>query len=315
MSKIKENSVINESELEIPDFDNIKVSTMTIVIVLNISINTKELFEILPVTNFIVVSKKRGRKKKNDAYDPNKDVPFGSIITLEHGKRMRGVCLKKTESKQAFRNSITVVMLLDNKMINFKLSNTGVIQMTGCKSDKQAEDCVYFIWNHINKYPDLYSFKDAENEQSQVKNLKAIFIPAMRNIDFNLGFLVNREILDEYININTNHLSIFDANFGYTGVNIKIKVDPSEKYLSQVEYATSFNIYSKINYEVYLNMLSCKDRQKKIKKNSERVYSFMVFHSGKTIMSGETVEIMKKYYYSFFDLIKSCKNEIEEKLL
>lgn len=293
-------------------FDDIPVSTKTIVIMLNVTLDIEKIFDMLPVTNYIVVPKKRGRKKKSDDGDPNSDVPVGSIITIEYEKKIRGVSLTKKKSsggRAYFRNSITVVMLLESKRINFKISRNGVIQMTGCKFDKQAEDCVRFIWHYISGTPSLYSFKQMEDS-----TLKAIFVPAMRNIDFNLGFLINREILDEYINVNTSHLSIFEANFGYTGVNIKVTVPTAMTQLTQIEYiATPLReLKTQIPYEIYLDMLSPKDKQKKLKK--KKVVSFMVFHSGKTIMSGCSAELMRDSYYAFLELIKSCRSEIEEKL-
>ena len=337
-------------ELTFPAFEENQASTMTIVIMLNITMDIKKVFEILPVTNYIVVPKKHGRRKKNADRDPNEDIPIGSIITLEYTdensrKVMRGVRIK-AESTKIFKNSVTTVMILENKMINFKFSQNGVIQMTGCKSDQQAEDCVRFIWHYIAGYNDLYTFKDPGDT-----NLKAIFVPAMRNIDFSLGFLVNRESLDDYINFNTEHRSIFDPNYGHTGTNIKFSVNRGPEYLTQVEYpfplwtqrkrkgihrssgskrdvekgmALAVNqlkkqttrgiVYSKVKYGVYLDMLSHKDRLKKIRKDSKKQFTFMVFHSGKTIMSAGSVELARGYYYSFIELMKSCRSEIEEKL-
>jgi TATA-box binding protein (TBP) (component of TFIID and TFIIIB) len=321
--KLPLSALEKDIELEFPVFETIPVSTMTIVIILNITLNIEKLFETLPVMDYIVVPKKRGRKKKTDAVDPNEDVPIGSIITLQSEKMIRGVSVSK-KIKKAFRNSITAVMLLENKRINFKLSRNGVMQMTGCKSEKQAEDCVGFVWNLIHNKPDLYEFKP---DPCGGKNLKAIFVPAMRNIDFSLGFIVNREMLDEYINFNTKHKSLFEADIGYTGVNIKVSVTSSPKYLTQMEYAfggsgirlgceatpDSSNLTrTQVAYDVYLDMLAPKDKKKKLKK--KRVNSFMVFHSGKTIMSGGSAELMRDYYYSFIEMIKSCRNKIEEKL-
>ena len=47
----------------------------------------------------------------------------------------------------------------------------------------------------------------------------------MTNIDFNVGFNINREELDIYINSSTLFNSLLETSFGYTGVNIKILVD------------------------------------------------------------------------------------------
>ena len=51
--------------LVFPEFDDIKVSTKTFIVMTNLILDLKNLFEILNVTDYTVVKKKRGRKKKN----------------------------------------------------------------------------------------------------------------------------------------------------------------------------------------------------------------------------------------------------------
>ncbi len=51
------------SDLKFPEFDEIKVSTKTFIAMTNLTIDLKKLFEYLPITDYKVVPKKRGRKK------------------------------------------------------------------------------------------------------------------------------------------------------------------------------------------------------------------------------------------------------------
>jgi adenylate kinase family enzyme len=53
------------------------------------------------------------------------------------------------------------------------------------------------------------------------------------------------------------------------------------------------------------------DNLESIKK---RFNTFLVFHSGKIIMSGICLESMKNTYYEFINIIKNCKHIIIEKL-
>ena len=46
----------------------------------------------------------------------------------------------------------------------------------------------------------------------------------MRNIDFELKFLVDRWSITEYFNATPNYRATFDDDIGYTGVNIKFPV-------------------------------------------------------------------------------------------
>ena len=215
------------ADLKFPKFEENKVSTKTIIAMTNLTLNIQNLFYYLPITDYIVVPKRRGRKKKSEKIDPNKEICSGSIITLEYEDKLRGVDLKKKvvksekkRGKMYFRNSVTVVMAMDKKTINFKVSRNGKFQITGCQSDEHAEQAVRYFWNIIQESTqedDIYDFSSGEC-------LEVLFIPAMRNIDFSLSFLVDREKLSRYINLNTPYHAMLESSFGYTGVNIKFPV-------------------------------------------------------------------------------------------
>lgn len=309
--KAKKDSVIN-----FPNFDDIPVSTKTFIIMTNLSIDIRKLYEYLPITPYIVVPKRRGRKGKNVVHDPNKDIPDGSIITLDLANEIRGVLLKKKKKRNGkssnyFRNSVTVVMSIDNKKINFKISRNGKFQMTGCKFDEHAERCVKYIWEYIKDSEDV--FKKPDNEP-----FTATFIPAMRNIDFSVGFLLNREALDRYINtemVDFGYRSLLETSIGYTGVNIKVPVSKpiTELKLKQLSYGKNdWNNPCIVPYQNYLDTLKDKEQEKKIEK--DRFITFLVFHSGKIIMSSMCAEFSREAYYEFTEIIKENKDLFEEHL-
>lgn len=298
-------------------FEDIPVSTKTFIIATNISVDIEKLFNFLPITNYIVIPKKRGRKKKMVITDPNKNIKSGSIITLELKNKIRGISLKKKKKGSSgvdyFRNSVTIVMINNDKKINFKISKNGKFQMTGCKHDKQAEDCVKIIWNLIKGEPDLYVKKSTEPFQ-------ALFIPAMRNIDFNLGFVVDREKLDEYFNGQTKYNSLFETSIGYTGVNIKIPVikEMSSLLLKKLIFEESkelgFSDWKQteyVPYNDYLSTLEIKEQKKKQAK--ERNTTFLVFQSGKTICSAMCEEFAKEAYQMFMQIIQQNMDSFVEK--
>ncbi len=317
VSDVIKDNVKMGSSLKFLNFDDIQVSTKTFIVNTNMTLNIDNLFNFLPITEYIVIPKRRGRKKKNEPYDPNKNLLSGSIITLEYQNNIRGVDVKKKKKKKDqkkrgnyFRNSVTVIMIMDDKKINFKVSRNGKFQMTGCKKDEHAEKCIKWFWTYIKDSKDIYNI-----ESSSQPILKAIFIPAMRNIDFALNFFVDREKLDEYFNTFTTYHSLLETSFGYTGVNIKIPViKPIQslklKQLTYINGNWEDSIY--VPYDDYLSMLPEKDILKKIKK--QRYNTFLVFHSGKVIMSGMDSVFMKDVYYEFLDIIRDCYNIIEEKL-
>lgn len=302
------------NDLKFPEFDDIQVSTKTYTAMTNLTINIKELFSMIPITPYIVVAKRRGRKKKVDIQDPNIDIPQGSIITAKCEGELRGVDLKPKKvkpgaaNKKWFRNSITIVIILD-KPINFKICRNGTFQMTGCKTHNHAEQCIQYIWKYIKDIPTLYTY-------SSGTRLETLFIPSMRNIDFSLGFLVDREKLNRYMSTQQKFHCLLETSFGYTGVNIKIPLENhiatmDVKKLTYIKDGTWDEVWT--TYQEYLDKLSEKERESKI--NSDRYNTFLVFHSGKVIMSGLTDKFMRDIYYYFLDIMRECYNAVEERLV
>lgn len=297
----------NGDALVFPDFDDIKVSTRTFIAMTNLTLDLKKLFDFLPITDYKVFPKRRGRKKKSVQVDPNQDIPPGSIIKLKFEDKLRGVDLKKKKDKgKWFRNSFTVVIVLGDKNINFKVCKNGMFQITGCKSHSHAEDCVKYIWDYIKDAHDFYSF-------SRGDKIESFFVPAMRNIDFSLGFQVDREKLARYMSTQTEFHSLLETSFGYTGVNIKIPVteDIVTMDVKKLTYDNEW-IEEMVSYNEYLDLLPPKEQDKKL--NKPRYNTFLVFQSGKTIMSGATRDFMRDTYYYFLRIIRRCYNQIEERL-
>lgn len=301
-----------KSDIDYPRFEDLPVSTKTFIITTNVTFNLQKLFDFLPVTNYIIVPKRRGRKKKNVPLDPNRNISAGSIITLEYGNQLRGVQLKKKKKKEGksadfFRNSMTVVMITGGKKINFKISRNGKFQMTGCKTDEQAENCVKRIFDLVRETEDIYTLPDGEN-------FTALFIPAMRNTDFSLGFLVDREKLDEFFNTYTPYYSLLETSIGYTGVNIKIPVKKSilDLELREITYEDGWQEPVFVPFQKHLDQLKPKERQKKLDK--ERHTTFLVFQSGRAIQSAMCHEFAEDVYYEFLDIIKNDRDYFEEHL-
>lgn len=313
-SPLNMNKTAKPKVIEYPKFDDIVVSTKTFIVKTNLVIDLKKLFDSIPVTDYKTVPKKRGRKKKLNFEETNQDIKNGSIITMKYENQVKGVDLKvrKTKKKKSkwFRNSFTVVMIIDFKPVNFKICQNGMFQITGVKFDSQSEDCIKFIWEIMTKNNEnnIFSF-------SRGSILEAVFIPAMRNIDFSLGFNVDREKLTRYMNTQTEFHSLLETSFGYTGVNIKfpIKDDIRDMRLKKLTFKKDKSIEeSFLTYGEYIGDLPEKEQIKKLKKI--RYTTFLIFHSGKCIQSGISAEISKPAYEYFHEIIKRCRDEIEEKL-
>lgn len=312
---------VNEFVPNFPEFDDIKVSTRTFIAMTNLNLQLDQLYLKLPITtidNMTVIDKRKPRKKSDEPVEPFfSKVPIGSIISLELESETRGLKFMKKRKKRTrsfkrndhWRNSVTAIMVLKDKTINIKICKNGKFQMTGCILDSHPIDCIKYMWNHITSVPDLHSF-------AYGSSLETIFIPAMRNIDFNMGFHVDREKLAHYMSTQTEFHSLLETSFGYTGCNIKVPIssDVVNMPLSKLVFDSKSNEYvvTAISYSTYLDMLPIKDRNKKLSK--DRYNTFLVFHSGKVIMSGLTAELMRNTYLDFVKIICKCYPKIKETL-
>lgn len=285
-------------------FEDYAVSTKTFIAYTNLVLDIDKLYGVLPITEYVVIQKKRGRKKKVQEENPNKDIQDGSIIKVQNGSNFRGVEGKKNSRGKYFRNSMTFVIYIDGKLLNSKVSRNGKFQITGCKKDTQAERCIHYFWTYISKFKTLYSFSEGEH-------LKTVYDPVMYNIDFSLGFEVNRENLDKYINTNTEYYSILETTFGYTGVNIKIPVTTCADAfkVKQIEYVEGEQQTSYMTYDLFQSQY-----RENRKKESNKHNTFLVFQSGKVIMSGKSALFMEGDYYRFINIIRDCYSEINNKL-
>jgi hypothetical protein len=296
------------------NFDDIKVSTKTYTANTNITIDIHKLYDKIDVVPYEVQPKKRGRKRKDEKPTPVPTVPYGSIINVSCEGNVKGVTLKPKSKKQEnknswFRNAVTVIMILD-KPVNFKVCKNGTFQMTGCTDDTHPEMCIKTIFDVLKTDTSMYTFTRTPD------NLEALIIPSMRNIDFDLGFNVDRSKLSKFLHNNDNEdlHCLLETSFGYTGVNIKIPILTPRDNMAIVKMTNVNDVWTKTDtiYREYLDIL---DEKTRIKKQTEQRYNtFLVFHSGKVIFSGLTYEFMKDPYYRFIDLIGNARDQIEEKL-
>ena len=303
----------DEIILNFPKFEDNKVSTKTIIAVTNLSIDIRKLYEHFPITPYHVQPKKRGRKKKTDIAEEIFTVKNGSIITAKIENDLRGVDLKKKtrakkKSNKYFRNSLTVVIVIHDKLLNFKVSRNGKFQITGCKTDEHAEMCMKFCWEYMKTgVNEVFTF-------TRGSNFEVSFIPAMRNIDFDLGFLVDREKLSRYINVMTEYYSMLEASFGYTGCNVKMPFceDLNTLKVLTLSYIDDTWVSGIEPYTKHLEYISDKERVKKLTK--QRFVTLLIFHSGRIICSAMTEESTRIVYYKFLDIIKKCYSEVMEKI-
>ena len=189
-----------------------------------------------------------------------------------------------------------------------KVCQNGTFQMTGCKNDEHAELCVKYIWKYLEQDPSAYTF----NRGTQ---LETLFIPSMRNIDFSVGFIIDREKLNKYMCSQQDFHCLLETSFGYTGVNIKVPLpqDIRTMKIKKLSFTKEKEwIEEWVTFQQYLDILKPKDRELKL--NYQRYVTFLAFHSGCIICSGLTADFMRDTYNFFVATIRKAFDHIEERL-
>ena len=128
--------------MSIIKFENLPVTTMTALIMLNGSVDIKKVFGLLEMAKFANIENFRATKKQKI---PICDRP-GSLITATFGKKTRGFV--KSEVSTGWRNSIMIDIATKCKNVNIKLSQT-TIHMCGSVSVELCHEVGEYIIEHI----------------------------------------------------------------------------------------------------------------------------------------------------------------------
>lgn len=290
-------------------------------------------FNYIPVRD-IAIERKNNRKKKIENVfsidDKQEDIPSGSIVCVKWKNQERGTIIKtasivrnsnrkKNKRDKYFLNSITTIMYFNNdkykdKLINLKITNTGRIQMTGCKEDELTISCINTLIQSMNSVKEwtgieLYSINHTlASSFITTKDVVIILYTVMKNKNINIGFKVNREKLDNLINKNYHeYISIFDGTTSGAGVNIKTKILKWEKNLPMYILNDKNEIkQEEIDSEKVISLFT------KSNKNKENKYhTFLCFKSGSCIHSGRGDD-MKEALEKFVGILYQNRTEIED---
>jgi hypothetical protein len=331
-NEIKTNTK-SEKPHKILNYEDIESSTITVISVSNLTINLNNLYKYLPITDYVIIPKKRGRKKKIQYVNPNIDIPVGSIIFIKYKNFNRGVILKKSKNKDKsnyFLNSVTIGIVLENeKIINIKITSNGKFQITGCKDNKHIIKSITYLFHHI-VYTQQYFNETIYTLNNNETEPKFIFNTVMRNKDFKIYFDINIQKLDELISLQDDFISLYENNSKSSCINIKyplnakytdtldcITID-THKLLNSIPFKIKNNKLfinykpqlTKIDYNEYLKYETV-NKYKQSKKVKEKFHTFLVFQSGAVLQSGCGPE-MNEVYNKFINMIVDNRNQIEE---
>lgn len=284
-----------------PDFEDYPISTQTLIIKTNLTINCQQFYDTIEC---IEITKPTSGKSRMCVQEM--DTSIGTIAFAQYKNDYKGTPFKKI-SKKHFLNSVTIIMNVGLKYINIKVSNKGKLQVTGCNKHIHPMTIIHYFWKFMGTVPDTWQFHENETV------FRASVIPVMSNINFSIDFQINREKLNSIINTQTKYVSILETSDGYVGVNIKIHMDQEplkDILVEQYSYINDEWELSKTKVMDYIETLSHKEQKKKISKCY--INTFLVFYSGKVIMSGGISFLNRKLaYQTFMEIIDKYKQEIK----
>lgn len=146
-------------------FEDLKITTMTLIFELDGSINKLSTFHLLPITKINIKPQRESNKCK---------LPYcgihGAIISLRYRNSVRGI-IKNT--KKNFKNAVTVDICTSLKNLSLKIS-PNTIQLCGAMSRENGIEAVQYVLNYLNdiKLNINYIQQHPEEYQEHVAYLK-----------------------------------------------------------------------------------------------------------------------------------------------
>lgn len=296
-----------------------KVSTQTLILTMNLNLEIEKIYESVEFDR-LEKDNEGGRYLVGEGgADSRIDGSGFQLMAFyyKNGSKKHEEFIERKKKKQTcFRNALNIVF--ENKdiqrRINIKASRTGRLQVTGCQDYRQVIDCIVFLIKKVVMNPDtpgLYGWKEGEDRKP---NEITIYVQTvMTNIDFNIGFPIDRVLLHDLLNKETSYLSLMETSFGYTGINIKIPVEYDFKKMKipliMIDVDDDYKMTeTKVTIPAQLHHI-CYGHQV-IKK---KFNTFLVFHSGTIIMSGMMLETMMAHYEQFMSFLSKWSPIIKEK--
>lgn len=279
------------------NFEDLQIFTMTSVIWTNFQINLDDLFDKLDTLPSNVPLEKGSEA----------NIKPGTIINLKYNNKLRGALIKKPKSnKTHFKNSLCVVMMID-KLINFKISSNGKFQVTGCKGIHHVRQLIKHLFDNMGNNGLKCTLREGYT------NEEFIIQPVMYNVSFELDYYINRTALDQEFNDNTKFKSIYypnDENFGLIQtLKYPIKEELTITYPILIKKKEGWE-ESSISYKNFIKTILDDKGRAKLKKKTYMI-SLMVHGKGKIIMSGFHFKYMKMVYKYFHQELSKCEDKVK----
>ncbi len=208
-----------------------------------------------------------------------------------------------------FLNQITIVLSVGKQpLLNIMMFKDN-LKIAGCKNMDDAVEAILILWqDHIRHIPGAWALKKG------AKDPRFVYETVMRNVDFKLGFPIERPALNSLMNSDLFSDRVFMSQYestGHTNVNIKMFSTKPENFT----YDCLVVPLDDAKGPYFIKLPNIPYKKPKKDENSVRKYiTFIVFSSSEIILSGRYDSNMKEMYEYFVDIVFRHRKVIEEKL-
>ena len=183
---------------------------------------------------------------------------------------------KEKPDPKNFLNCISLTFRSSCKKVNLKLFKNGVIQLTGCKGVDHSKSALLSFWKVVRKTTLRHRFD----------YLECYLVSVMRNINFNLGFPIDREKLGNYVVNNSNSYVISQVVGGFIGMRFVILVESIKDmpiYRIKIENEKDIEEGETVKYEEFLDRAHFSNSKNKA---SKKYITVTIFQTGRVLFFG-----------------------------
>jgi len=282
---------------ESPKATDIYISTKTKIAYLNQTIDLKDIFWKIPVISYAkpcngVVKKQMKfnslaveelqfiqEKLKSETYfeehvithidNPSGRIKFKDVRKISIGVSKKDLLSYRCKKKSAFYNCFVLILRLKIadtfKEFHVKVFNTGKLEIPGIQSESNFNTILENVVLTLQPYvKEPLGYKPGTNETVLI------------NSNFNCGFYINREALDDILKFKYNIQSIYDP-CSYPGIQCKFYFNPDVGIQNGCQIS---------------------EENKHLYKNIKEV-SFMIFRTGSVLIVGKCDENVLLHIYDF----------------
>ena len=191
-----------------------------------------------------------------------------------------------------FLNCIFLTFRSSCKKVNLKLFKNGIIQLTGCKSVDHSKSVLLSFWKVVRKTTLRHRFD----------HLECYLVSVMRNINFNLGFSIDREKLGNYVVNNSNSYVISRVVGGFIGMRFVILVESiKDMPVYRIKIEKDIEEGETVKYEEFSNPNS----------DAKKYITVTIFQTGRVLFSGPHEKYQDPVIDWFFSLVEKIADDIK----